>query len=56
MILIGLFPMVLFNKTMNHAGKYGCTRRLNYLVMVACVGIGGVGVYSGIVDLMRGNI
>ena len=53
MILIALFPMVLFNKTMKHAGKYPWTRRFNYLLMASATIIGGLGVYQGIMDIKR---
>jgi len=48
MILLGLFPMVIFNKTMGHASKYPWTRRFNYLLMTSAIVIGGLGVYNGI--------
>lgn len=54
MILIGLFPIVIFNKTLgslSKSGKYKKTRIFNWFLLLGITTIGGLGVYSGIQDL-----
>lgn len=49
-ILNLLFPMVIFNKTMSHLDQYPKTRAFNWFAMMSVTAIGGLGVYSGIMD------
>ena len=56
MILLGLFPMVIFNKTMGHANKYPWTRRFNYLLMASAIVTGGLGVYHGIAQIQNNGL
>jgi hypothetical protein len=53
MILTGLFPLVIFNKTMNHAGKHSCTRKLNYAIMASATVVGGLGIYQSVLDISK---
>lgn len=46
-----LFPILIFNKTMSHLGSYPKTRVFNWFAMLSVTAIGGLGVYSGILDL-----
>jgi len=56
MILLGLFPMVIFNKTMGHANKYPWTRRFNYLMMASAIVIGGLGFYNGVEQIQNNKV